>query len=102
MTFLGQADLDMNMILSSEFAVDVTVGGETYRGIFDKTYEEIDPQTGAVVMSRFPRVTIPEEGAPDLDQGSELFINGQLYKARTIERSGQNSIMVKLHARQNA
>jgi hypothetical protein len=105
--FEVQSMEDAGMILSSEFSteiifdvddsVDPPMVDAAY-GIFDETYLEVDPDTGASVMSQYPRVTIHDSNLPEgFSQGDQVTIKGKTYKARTIEPDGQGMIQVKLH-----
>ncbi|MCB1147797.1 MAG: hypothetical protein KDK38_13440 [Leptospiraceae bacterium] len=97
--FLLHASEDFKKILSAEFAEDIEINGVVIQGIFDETYEEIDPDTGAVVMSKMPRCIIWNNDIPagGFAQGSQLIIRGNTYVAKTIELDGQGSLVVKLH-----
>ncbi len=100
--FLAQAELDFQAILTAEFAQDITLTGSgdpvTVQGIFDETYQEVDPETGAIVMSSNPRVMLWASEIPaGFVQGSSVVVNGHTYKARTIEPDAQGIKVVKLN-----
>lgn len=101
--FLDSIDSDFASLTTGEFseACTITQGAvvtET-RGIFDETYEEIDPDTMTSVMSKNPRIQIFQKILEiEIKQGDLITVRGKQYKAVKPQTDGQGSILVKLHA----
>mgnify|MGYP004000302855 CR=1 FL=1 len=73
-------------------------GTFTIRGIFDETWEEVDPETFAVVSSTQPNVGIKSS---ELDftpeSGDEVEIMNILYRVIDIQEDGQGADTLFLH-----
>lgn len=96
--FLTQTAADYKAMIEADFSESIILISTPVQGIFDETYVEVDPETGAAIMSRFPRVSFSSEVLPvGFVQGSSVVARGKTYKAKTIEKDGQGLVMVKLH-----
>ena len=101
MDFKAQKDSDFKSMINGEFADDMTItDGENtaeVKGIFDETYQEIDPETNAVVMSKKPRATLfLNDVAFKIKQGCGLAIRSKTYKVREIQPDGEGSATLYL------
>lgn len=98
---MGFFPSDLEFILAAEFSDAIDFYNQTFTppiigsstGIFDKTYEEIDPETGAIVMSRNPRIFVAIDKI-EIDFGQEIkelgvvIILSEDYVIKSIQRDG--------------
>lgn len=102
MNFLDVVASETKMMLTSEFAVDVTITvGEntvTLKGLFDNTFEIVDPETRTRVLSDDARVTVWEDDIPFSVRklGVVITIGGKNYKLRVWEPDNQGCITLYL------
>lgn len=43
---------------SEDFALETPFSNFTVKGFFDQTYEQVDPDTGAIIVSNSPRISV--------------------------------------------
>jgi len=93
--FLEQIETEIQSILSAEFSesLEIIEADTTVDCIFDKTYETIDPETGAPVMSDTARASIAiDKLETDISrtvlQGWSCRIRETDYKIIDIQRDG--------------
>ena len=96
---------DAKSILSGEFSETIEItfnyGAQNITiqatGIFDETYEEVDPDTGAIVMSKNPRVTIyakdieeavGQEISEDIEDNWLVVARGRLFRIKSVQKDG--------------
>jgi hypothetical protein len=101
MDFKAQCNSDFKGILNGEFAEDLTISdGQTtvnFKGIFDETYQQIDPDTNAVIMSKKPRVSLLlNDVAFKIKQGHTVGSRNKTYKVRELQPDGEGSITLYL------
>lgn len=102
MTFLDNLKSETQMMLTSEWAVDVqiTVGDNsaTVRGIFDDTCEVVDPDTRARVLTDDARISIWEEHVPFSVRNTNgvVRINNVDYKIRIWEEDNEGILTIYL------
>lgn len=106
MAFSDSLDYDTRRIMSGEFSTEIVIEFDgisiTLNGIFDRTYVEIDNETGVEVMSRNPRVSIseleflenhvhglPEEGLEDWF----VYVNSEEFTIYRTERDGGMAVL---------
>lgn len=114
MTFLDVMDADNASIHSGEFSEPITIdfsselGPEKIdiTGIFDRTYETIDPETGVPVMSSSPRVSIFLKDFEDkagaklagyLNGNATLTVRGETYKISEVREDGSGCASLMLN-----
>lgn len=69
-------------------------------GIFDETYEAVDPSTGAVISSTQPRVQLMRSYLPtgwDTDEGARIEVRGETFRVVDPQPDGEGTVMVYLH-----
>lgn len=102
MSFLDVIAAEHKMMLVSEFSREVTItSGDdtvTVRGLFDDTFEIIDPETRTRVLSDDARVTVWEADIPFSvkKSGITITIGGKDYKLRIWEPDNQGGITLYL------
>lgn len=91
---------DYKAMLSSEFSEFVIIDGLlSVSGIFDETYQMVDPNTGLTVMSTKPRVTIFEDDVQNhpLKVGTtRIEARGKLYRLIDKQPDGQGGTTLYL------
>ena len=91
MTFASEIYEDTKEIVEGEFSVEFTFREGVHKGIFDKTYVEVDPGGDVNIATNNPRLTFPkdilnetqEDGSvifKRLIQGETIVINGVSYQ----------------------
>lgn len=98
-------DDELKTMMEGEFSEEMTletpsVDIET-RGIFDLTFEMIDPDTGATIMSDHPRASIFSKEVlaviSEIDEGSILVVRGKRYRVKTpVHDDGAGIIIMEL------
>lgn len=84
-----------------EPATYVPVGGEPYglRGIFDPFYQAVEPDTGAIVISRQPTIYVKEADLKSKPQnGDKITVRGKTYRIVEPDVDGQGGYHFRLHA----
>lgn len=119
--FLSAAQKEARSIISddrAEFSIPVRIlilqqGSEAIEiltnGIFDETYEEIDPDTGAIILSKNPRVMLSRSDIEQDESGNIIvtipdkqvntwffFIDGKKYIMGGRPKDGQEIIGMPL------
>ncbi len=114
--FLDSVDADTKELLSAEFSEPCTIvfddGVDTVtistEGIFDKTYLEVDADTGASVMSNNPRITIYDKEIEaelyrkindDAGENWLLTVRGTTYRIKSAEPDGIGMLIIYLKNR---
>ena len=96
MTLKNDLITDLTTFLNSdEFAVEVTYGAATIKGIFDNAFIA-DTQDGIEVETRVPQVTIKTSDISGLVHGDTLNINATVYNVIGIEPDGTGVTRVLL------
>ena len=101
MNFKEAIGSDFKDILNGEFSEDLTISDGvttvTVKGLFDSTYQQIDPDTNAIVISSKPRATLfLNDVAFKLKQGLVVVIKGKTYKIREVQPDGEGSAVLYL------
>jgi hypothetical protein len=101
MGFKDKIDSDFKEILNGEFAEEMTISdGQTtisFKGIFDETYQQIDPETNAVIMSTKPRITLFLNDVEfKIKQGFAVAVRNKNYKVREKQLDGEGSVTLYL------
>jgi hypothetical protein len=101
MDFKSKLGSDFKAMLAGEFAEDITISDGTdtvsCKGIFDETYQQIDPDTNAVVMSNKPRVSLFfDDVAFKIKQGYIVGARSKTYKVREMQPDGEGSVTLYL------
>lgn len=102
MSFLDGVSNDYRNMLTAEFSVPVTIKRDdnliTLMGLFDNTFEVIDPQTQTRVLSTDARVTVWEADIPFSVRSCSVVITveGKDYKLRVWEPDNQGGITLYL------
>jgi hypothetical protein len=112
--FLNDVDSDSLSIMEGEWSESITIryrdsGGTeqefTSTCIFDETYETVDPDTGAPVLSNYSRATlwekeiedeIGQEIAADEDDYWRAIVRDQEYYIKHPERDGTGLVLIDL------
>ncbi len=100
--FRDSLDKEFRSMLSGEFADDAIVRASLevvvrVRGIYDNTYLEIDPNTGATVASKKPRLTVfLGDVSFEVRQGHIVTVSGRAYRVRDIQPDGLGSASLYL------
>jgi len=72
----------------------------TTSGIYDQIYEQVDPETGAVVMSNNPRVSIYSveilEAITEIEEGWIVIARGKRHRIKTVQNDGAGIIILEL------
>ena len=80
---LALADLDIFFSPDETYPATWTVpGGEPVpmAVIFEETYEAVDPETEAVIMSTEPRIDVRNDELPDgADEGDAVVVDGRSF-----------------------
>lgn len=95
MSFLDQVEKETRSIMSGELSTPFTI---TYtedsqlvtvdgRGIFDRTYTEVDPETGGLIMSKNSRITIAKNEFEDV---AHKLVTDDLADDWRVEIEGRN------------
>lgn len=93
--FFNEADLAEPVIWTPSTGQAVIASG-----IFDETYEAVDPDSGAIVASTRPRVHLMAKALPDgfdIDEGARLAIDSRTYRPVDVQPGGQGVVIVYLH-----
>jgi hypothetical protein len=101
MDFKEKIGSDFKGMLNGEFAEEMTISdGQTtinFKGIFDETYQQIDPDTNSVIMSTKPRITLFLNDVEfKIKQGFAVAIKNKNYKVREIQPDGEGSVTLYL------
>lgn len=97
-------DDELKSMIEGEFSESITletpfVNIDTV-GFFDETYEQIDPETGALVMSNNPRASIYSKDAltvvDKIEEGWILIARGKRYRIKTVNNDGAGIITMEL------
>ncbi len=95
-------DSDYREMIEGDFSESVTIsdgaGQEaSIRGLFEKSYLEVNPDTGAAVMSTKPRVSVWPSGiAFTIRQGHTVMAGGKSYRVRELQPDGQGCVVLYL------
>jgi len=69
-------------------------------GLYDQIYEQIDPETGAVVMSNNPRVSIYSveilEAITEIEEGWIVVARGKRHRIKNVQNDGAGIIILEL------
>lgn len=99
--FRSMLDNDYKTILTGEFSESFSISGtegtspSPVSGIWDETYQTVDPNTGAAVMSTKPRLTVFVADVPfEIKQGHIVTRakTGKEYRVKTPETDGEGSV----------
>lgn len=102
MSFQDLARADFKSIIAGEFSEKITVrtgvNSVEVDAIFDETYQVVDPQTNAVVMSTKPRVTIfRADVAFAITVGtSQVVARSKTFRVRDVQNDGEGSATLYL------
>lgn len=99
--FRADIESDFKAILNGEFAEEITISNGansvTIRGIFDKTFQMVDPDSQAVMISSKPRVTIWKSDVPfTVKQGHSVTARSRTYKIREPQDEGEGAVTLYL------
>lgn len=98
---LSLSDLDIFFSEDETYPAVWTVAGEetsvSMSVIFEETYQAVDPETEAVIMSTEPRMAVRNDKLPDgADAEDEVVVKGETFSVIEIQPEGLTS-MVYLH-----
>jgi len=104
-TFKEDLDQDLtdNFFNPDEFAEVVTIypaagGSYTLNAIFDKAFEEVDPETEEPILSTRPILHFKEADLQaEIQPGDEFVVRGVRYTIITHEPDGVGTVMFHLH-----
>jgi hypothetical protein len=97
-------DLDTKDMAEGEFSEAIIVENDILsvdtRGIFDETYEQIDPETGMSIMSKNPRVSLYsidiEAAMGEIEECWFVTARGKKYRIKSPQKDGAGMIMLEL------
>lgn len=95
-------DDELKSMMEGEFSEDVTLETPSIdidtAGIFDETYETIDPDTGAIVMSPNPRVSLFSKEVlavvAKIEQGWKVVVRGKRYSIKNDPKDDGAGIII--------
>lgn len=101
MSFRDVIEKDFDAMLTSEFSEEftVTTGPDSVlvQGVFDSSYQTVDPESNAIVMSTKPRVTFPRTRVPfQVHRRSTVTARGKTYQVREPQPDGEGSMTLYL------
>lgn len=85
-----------NMLVTDEFASDVTYDGGTIKGIFDNETVPVDAGGIVPVHEEQPRLTCRTADIPSIAYGDAMVINSVNYKVRAWIHDGTGVTVVQL------
>lgn len=98
-------DDDIRSVMENgEFSEDIVIENDsvtiTTKGFFDETFQQIDPETGAVVMSKNPRVSIFDrdiiEQVGEIREGWTVRVRGVTYRIKSPQSDGAGLSVLEL------
>ncbi len=96
MTFKDDITTDLSTFLdSNEFAISITYGSTTIKGIFDNSFEAIDLDENSVENTQ-PQVIVRTSDITGLKQGDIFIINSISYNVTGIHADGTGLTTVLL------
>lgn len=97
-------DDELKSMMEGEFSESFTLEAPSLdietEGIFDESYETIDPETGAVVLSNTPRASIFSKEiltvVNKIEEGWILIARGKRYRIKSVNNDGAGIIIMEL------
>ncbi len=80
-------ETDLDIFLGAEFSVPAEVQGKAIRVIFDRPYREVN-EDGLFIANRKPALTAKSEDFANVEAGTEILVNGDLYEVLSIQPDG--------------
>lgn len=99
--FRAVIEEDFKAMLNGEFSEEVIISNgttsQTVKGVFDNTYQIVDPSTQAVMISGKPRVTIWKADVPfTVKQGQSVTARNRTYKIVDIQDDKEGAVTLYL------
>ena len=71
-------------------------GSATITAVFEESYEGVDPDTGAIVQTEQPRLSVRLSDLPDEPVAGDTFVpeNGKTYRVHRVERDAEGGAVL--------
>jgi hypothetical protein len=95
---------DIKSIMEGEFSealiLETPSHEISFNGLFEKTYEQIEPETGAVIMSKTPRASFFEDEivaiVGEIKEDWTITARGKKYRITSPQSNGDGLCIVEL------